>query len=339
MFLANAGTPLMWAGCLWLLVGNWILGNVEARIVSWITKRPTITKKLITANYVSMAVGFGVIYLAGPVRSWVSLDPIRWGLIAFVGLMACAWFLTILVEWPFIASAVDLPRDRRTLGISAGVQTLTYLGMVLVTLWLGSISALTDLRPAQSIPTVGGWLYMVGVDGQTVYRVRVGGSRKKKVTTIKPGNWKRVIVEPIANEDRCRLILWGSGWRGEDKELIRNLGRASQAAPVQRDSKGQVNYGNGTFGYGRDGSTRSFVDQHQVFVGYWPVIGMSIDDRRYALETPVLAMSWQSPIVLPDGKVIAQLGLTILLVDPATGRAMKLANGSCGDVLLDLLAR
>lgn len=339
MFLANAGTPLMWAGCLWLLVGNWVIAVLEAAVLGWITKKPVPSSKLIVANYFSMLVGVAAVLLADPVRDWVSLDPIRWGLVAFFGLIVLAWVVTVLVEWPFVASATDLPRDRRTLGLSAVAQTVTYFGMVLVTFLLGSISALTDLRSAQSIPTVGGWLYMVGVDGQTVYRVRLDGSRKEKVTTIKPGHWKRVMVEPVANEDRCRLFLWGSGWRGEDKELIRNLGRASQAAPVQRDRKGQVNYGNGTFGYGRDGSTRSFVDQPEVFVGYWPVIGMSIDDRRYALETPVLAMSWQSPIVLPDGKVIAQLGQTILLVDPATDRAMKLANGSCGDVLLDLPAR
>jgi hypothetical protein len=335
--IANAGTPLIWAGCFTLFFGNWLIGLAEAKLLSRYLKKRVDSSWLIAANYVSMAVGVGVMSLAGPIRESVELDPIALGMRAFAILVLMAFVVTVVVELPFIARATELRTGFPTFRLSVMVQLATYAAMLLLTYLLGSISALTGLRKADKIPTVGGWLYTIGLDDQTIYRTRLDGSRSERVgqLKVKPrgADFSRLVVEPMPKEDRARLIFVNNG---DVEEMQKSLGRRSQAAPIERTFDGKPNVGNKSFGHW---STRAFVKVPKVYAGYWPVEGIRIDGRHYGLESPVLVLSWRSPIVLPDGKVVAQFGRAVYLIDPESRTAMKLAEGRSGDVLIDLPAK
>ncbi len=323
--LANAGTPLIWFGCLWLFFGNWALGVIEAKLLSRFLGKPIAAGRLIAANYLSMGAGFLLFFASTPIRDAVSLDPIRLGLLAFLGMMAAAWFITILVEWPLLASAAELPMNRRTLGLSAAVQSITYAGMLLITMGLGSLSAITDLRSSERISTVPGWAYTVGLDGTTVFRTRLDGSKSERVGVVRPHNshHERVLVAPVAETHRAQLIFVFN--RGTEV-IQEDIGTDLQAAPMSpwilERNLPEV--------------TRSFIGRRcGVYAGYWSRIGLMAAGRRYALETPFLTLPWRSPTVLPDGKIVASFGRAVYLLDPKTGEARKLIEGSAGDVLLD----
>lgn len=323
--LANAGTPLIWFGCLWLFFGNWALGVIEAKLLSRFLGKPIAAGRLIVANYISMGAGFLLFFASGPLRDAVSLDPIRLGFAAFVGMMVAAWVITVIVEWPLISKATDLPMNGRTLGLSAAVQTITYAGMLLITLSLGSLSAITDLRSSERISTVPGWAYTVGLDGTTVFRTRLDGSKSERVGVVRPhnSNHERVLVAPVAETHRAQLIFVFN--RGTEV-IQEDIGTDLQAAPMSPwildRSLPEV--------------TRSFAGRPiGVHAGYWSALGLTAQGRRFALETPFLTLPWRSPTVLPDGKIVASFGRAVYLLDPKTGEARKLIEGSAGDVLLD----
>lgn len=77
--LANAGTPLIWAGCFMLICGNWLIGHIESKLLGRQLMQKFSSGWIIAGNYVSMAVGFGILWAAGPIHARVALDPFDWG--------------------------------------------------------------------------------------------------------------------------------------------------------------------------------------------------------------------------------------------------------------------
>lgn len=327
ILLANAGTPLLWASFFTLLVGNLLLGNIEAWLLSKFLKRPIKPGLLIFANYFSMALGYGLLTLANPLLEPVQRDPIRLGLSAFLGLMATAWVLTVLLEWPFVARATEQKLNRSSLLLSLKVQSLTYVGMNLVALVLGSVSAITHLHTDPNLATVPGWVYTVGHDSTTVYRTRLDGSKTERIVQINDKELTssdRVFLRHSPDKNAARLVLTKSD--GKETILQDRVGTSQQIAP---NWNGHVPSGT------MWGSTRSFIKGQRVSSGAWAYDGLFVNGDRYALETPFLSVLARSPIVLPDGKVVFQFGKAVLLLDPVTRATRKITEGLCGDVLTD----
>ncbi len=326
ILLANAGTPLMWAGMFTLLAGNVYLGGIEAWLLSKFLKRPIKPDKLILANYFSMIVGYVLLTLANPLLEPVQHDPIRLGLGVFLGLMAIAWVLTILLEWPFVAKATEQKLNLSSLLLSLIVQSITYVGMNLIALVLGSVSAITLLHTNLNLSTVPGWVYTVGPDMRTVYRTRLDGSKTEFVAEIREeiGSFDRIYLRHSPDKRTARLVLAGSG--ETDIVLQERVGDSKQIAP---DWNGQV--ASGTIRL----STRSFIKDQRVSAGFWAYEGLTVKGNRFALETPFLSVLARSPIVLPDGKTVFQFGKAVILLDPVTRGTRKITEGLSGDVLLD----
>lgn len=332
--VANAGTPLMWAGFLQLVVGNYLLGIFEAWLISRKLGQTCPAGPMIFANYLSMMAGMFVIYNARPLQKLIEGDPFRWGPMVIVGLLILAWVITVLLEWPFVSKTAELPFGLKSLSLSIRVQTISYTGLIGLSYFLGSVSALTNLRHAEpaEIKTVEGWVYFMSSEKKEIRRVRLDGSRSEMVAKITPptGYFVRVTVEPTSNGDRARLLVRSMN---ELVEVAKHVGEAKQAAPVERRlDGGAAMLGNLTFSIY---SNRSFSPVPPVYVGYWSREGIMIAGRRYALETPVAAAAWRSAVILPDGKVVAQFGDAIVLIDHERGLAAKLGQGIGGDVLID----
>jgi len=333
-FLANAGTPLMWAGCFTLLFGNFFIGLFEAWLIRGRRKlfAPAATA-MVVANYLSMLAGIGLIYLALPLAAEAQRDPFTKSVPLLLGMWAATYVLTVIIEWPFVANTAGLRVNLRSLGLSAKVQAVSYSFLAVFTYFVGSTSALTlTSAPAGSVTSVDGWVYYLALDHESVMRTRLDGSRTEKVSEIDvepTSGWPRITVEPTSNGDRARLMY---RVYGADQEIIKNVGGAEQAAGGERGSDNLIQIGNGTSGFF---STRKFADSPKVYCGFWPREGLLVDGVRFALETPFLSIPWRCPVVLSDGSIVGQFGDAIVVFDPKRELVAKLGEGSGGDVLLD----
>ncbi len=319
-----------------LLFGNFILAHFE----HWLIKRKhgpslTVWNPMIPANYTSMFSGIGLLYIIQPYLGAVYDEPFRYGLYVIGGLWLSTYLVTVLIEWPFVAKTAGLGLGKRSLTTTIWVQGVSNLGLILMVHLLGSVSALTGLRQVEpgEIKTVSGWVYYLASEGGDVYRARLDGSTVEVVKSFdseEGSSWTRITIEPTGKGDRARLLFRES----TDATVVDdNVGSAAQAAPVEYWlSEDVANLGNLTSGFD---STRKFRDDPVVYAGFWPREGLVINGDRYALETPFLDLQWRSPIVLPDGKVVAQFGETIVLIDHEQGTVAQLALGTGGDVLLD----
>ena len=202
--------------------------------------------------------------------------------------------------------------------------------------WLGSVSAYTRLHLVSptEIASAPGWVYFIGHDRKTLWRMRTDGDSKQLVMAIfdrVDPIWSRVSIERTSNNDRARLLLRSNE---ENVELLRRVGNAGQAPlVVERMPDGLSMLGNTTFG---PGSTKRFVNSGpRVYCGFWALEGLHVGDDWLALDSPLLSFMWRSPVVLPDGKIVAQLGEAIVLLDPKSHKIAELEVGTGPDVLLD----
>lgn len=330
--LANAGTPLMWLGCCWLVLGNLFVGLGEAWLLSRWRKAPVESWPIVFANYLAALGGVGLVKALGPVQAWVEQRPLeRAGAVVVLG-WVLAFFLSVTVEWPFVSWA---SRRRwfepRALRDSLLLQLASYALLLLLAGSFGRTSALS-LRniPPDGMKTVPGWVYYLDPSAKRVLRTRLDGTRTESVAQVQSptsDGWRRVSVERTKDGKWARLVLRSAGEGARSVVLRPHLGPAADAAlPRNYDKDGFTWLGNVTFSVGSVPSFRSI--RPDTYVGHWAAEGMAIRGKSFALETPFLAIPWRSATVLPDGKVVAQLGQAILLLDPEREEVAQLAQGS-----------
>ena len=100
--LANAGTPLMWAGMLHLVFGNFFIGVGEGLVLAWVFKLRKIAAMalMIAANYASA--WFGLSWLQSQFTQSLDLELYnawRWVWI----MVGVSYLITLVLEWPFVA--------------------------------------------------------------------------------------------------------------------------------------------------------------------------------------------------------------------------------------------
>lgn len=149
------GTPLMHLSCFHLLVGNAIIGYFEALLLARLFKidRKLLTARLIPANYVSMLAGMFLLgflqseykptlFEGPPLHNAFNMFLILW-MLAFVG--------SVLIEWPFVFSAMKPHRIRWGKGFLASTAAQIASYAVIVPLYLlagnGSIFLKFDVDP------------------------------------------------------------------------------------------------------------------------------------------------------------------------------------------------
>jgi hypothetical protein len=334
--VANAGTPLMWGSFFMLLFGNLLIAQLEHRLITgnW-TKSSLAWTPTIPANYISMLAGIVALYFAAPIFEPIYRQPLKYGLAFVVGAWLLAYLITVIIELPFVAKTAGIKIGAKAIRTTLGVHLISYGILILIVHFLGSISALTGLRQVElhSMETDPGWIYYLDAE-KAICRIRLDGTNKQAIKSAAfsdPIGWTRVTVEPTEKGDCARLLLRNT--QSATVVIDENVGAANRTAPVETfTADGFAELGNLTFAHF---STRKFISGASVYAGFWPREGLVIGDSRFALETPFIAMSWRSPVVLPDGKVVAQFGDAIYLIDPSKGKVAFLVRGSGGDVLLD----
>lgn len=102
--LANAGTPLMWGACGWLVLGNIFIGLLEWKLAAKRLARPLSQGWFIIANYASAICGFLAVDLVKQ-----KLDLVLAGFAGLIAMWIGAFTLTLLVEGVFFWLQVRTP--------------------------------------------------------------------------------------------------------------------------------------------------------------------------------------------------------------------------------------
>jgi hypothetical protein len=318
LVIADTGTPLALATVFQLLVGNFLLGLLEGAILAKVFKlrlRRCIGL-MILANYFSAWVGWLIV--RGLSLGW---PPNLYHAVWFSWiLLFVTYALTLLLEWPFVASCLrGAPHwFAKSLKGSVIIQTISYLLLVAL-FWPLSYTDLythfTFVPPERvALPTDVYVFYVSKTDGNVYCRSAVSGA--VKVSDLKTAeavpvdyslhirpsekgkreSWDLVAV-PSANDP------WGKGGIIVVPRIMENPPQSvwqqyekSRITPAQIGSATQSRW---EFVWGRPiGGRGAFGGRNKhkgegLYVGY---------------DTPIFGWDIWRPIHLPGDKILFQLG-------------------------------
>lgn len=340
---ANAGTPLMWAGVLHLMIGNLFIGVLEGLLLAKLFRLSSLGRAaglLIAANYFSAWIG-GVVIL-GQISTILPIDitnvwPMFWLLVAI------AYLITIAFEFPFVAFAFRGKNDwlPRSIKASLIIQTVS-CSLLFGWYWLASgTSLLTDIQvvasEAISVPDGIVMYYISAADGD-VYSRRLGERDSRAVFDLNSTHWDdRLYVRPSS----VKKTSWDLLARLEvehDREphlLPIRESFASVVAVTERDRDTDFSPEGTWFNIGpirRLGGARD--SDWEFWAGFWAMEGIRGSNKttnettRLSLETPFMAWRVRNATHLPTDKVLLQLGEDqICLYDPIQKQIALLVKG------------
>ena len=193
---ANAGTPLMWRGYFFLMVGNLLIGTFEGFLLAVVFGLPLYgtIKWLIAGNYFSAAIGMILLERVVP---HVSSD-LNNVMVVLRVMVVATFFLTILLEFPFVLMAFR-KQPVRIAKAAAGffvVQTISY---VLLFGWFEHGSRTSFVTDAELVEAASMGLpanvtvYFAPSGGEALQKMSLGDLRQQKAAdkTVGVGTDKR----------------------------------------------------------------------------------------------------------------------------------------------------
>ncbi len=333
---ANAGTPLMWAAFGHLVFGNAVIGIVEGLILAILfrTGRMRAALWMIGANYFSAIAG--LFLLPTLVGVFIPTDfTTAWA--KFWSLLVATWFVTILLEYPFVRKVLRAAAKppRSVLRASLLVQSISYAGLMV---WYGVATPLTlytdteRVSLAQMNPPDNLHLYYIDPSGARVLHQRLGSAEVTPISTIDTPSivYDSLMLQPSGETsgtfDLLHMIRADSNeW--STRTLISAI--PGTAAPLWQSIHPDFSpFGKATqLGSAAESpwKIRTSVWAGEGLSGYIPD-----GDRefRIAFETPFVQISVRNAIHLPRDLVLLRLGSSeICLFDINTHRIAVVANG------------
>ena len=198
---ANAGTPLMWAGMLHLVIGNALIGLGEGVLLARLFSVPKAksVSVMILANYVSAWVGG--LFIRSAIVELLPMDlnnAWRW----FWIMVVLTYCITLILEWPFIAWFFRGTQGwlGRSLRASVVVQSASYL-VLFGWYWMASGTSLYTkmniVAPVElSLPESVLVYFIAPADGNVYKRQLAGGGEEKVFDLHSTDNNDRLFVRP-----------------------------------------------------------------------------------------------------------------------------------------------
>ena len=362
--LADAGTPLMWAGFFRLVCVNLVIGIGEGFVI-WLFLRTRFWKTLgimILANYASWLVGEVVLlpFLAQAGKSILGEQPLYhvWEFLRYV--LAVSFGLTVVFEWPFCFWAVKQKRYRIIKSIVAVVvvNVASYTFLVYFYLGLSGTTVLTKLKQDPSLSFASNpkaWVYYIAPDDGGICRIRIDGSELQQVLSFQEvvdcgyEKTKRNPVSSIELELRSseKSGYWDLCFWIEKPQRAKCLLKAfteQTKTPVFHDKSGANNpnqpaeWGPAKTYYRPIDALYLTSSSWEIYAGGWAFEGLTaIKDnlpKHYAIELPFLTWYSRYPIVLGD-QVVYQLGDQIVLLDLNQDLIGVITRGYSPVVVLD----
>lgn len=326
--IANAGTPLMWTGCCWLLLGNYAIGLLETWVASRASGLQLSARWIVIGNYVSALFGLLLVWICNE-----NVDLTFAGFKALAAMWLIAFLGSIAVEaWFFGKAAKQLNESLKCWRASFIANIASYALLIPWTLIVGPTSFWRELIvvPARDLPSLGGRVYYLDDDLKSIRSIRLDGSdgRLEKHLTERA---ETVSVDPSKDGRKAELVL-------NDQKTLGTLGIANQAAILGVDSDGDAD----RFRPGWPMGGRPYrIEPKGTYVMdlFWPAFGLRYHvrgiKRTYALETPVAKASWHDYTLLPNGHVVAGINGWVVLLVPEKNRIAVLGRGLSPSVLLD----
>lgn len=336
---ANAGTPLMWASAIHLVIGNAFIGLLEGLAVAIAFKRPKFLSivLMISANYLSAWVG-GLLLTT----NWAThLDwhlYNAWGLLWQFVLITFA--VTMVLEWPFVALCFWRQTNwrRRSLLAVLAVQTVSYL---LLLGWYWGVSGkslytrMNIVPPDQVQLPSDVRLLFLGAEGEGIYEFNPTGRTITRIAEVTSTNKNdRLIWRATTNDaGTFALTLRRAGFRSDEASYnhISGIEATAVQLPLEDDTREDDVW----FSFGSD---RKFAgtptNEWSYLAGFWAVEGMLVknastgEEYHFGWETPFSQWHVRTPIQVPGGTVVFQLGEDqICTLEPATKRIALLTRG------------
>ena len=340
--IADAGTPLMWAGLAHLTIGNLLIGLIEAAIVRWrFAKRasPRLIASIVAANYLSCIAGYLLIsafagrvvaLIGGPLPVY-SLSRIM------VSLAVASFVVTILLEWPFFWIALSRSAGvRRSLIATVLANAASYL-VLLAWYWLASATparwGVTLVRANALPPIPNARIFYISPNGKDVMQMRLDGSAPRNFCALPSPALNGVLgfsEEPHDNSWELQMV---PDWN----QSIRNVARIGPGCATTRPA----NPDDWTYNSNHPDDLEA-SGKWSVWTGFWPWRGIGcaneLDGTRFqimAVEMPWLGWRSCNATVLPDDQLVFQLGEQIIRVDLKRRLAAAIAAGHGPVVILD----
>lgn len=340
LYLANMGTPLMWAGILWLLWGNLFIGLVEGDIVRRTTRSRGVKPYLlmIGANYFSAWCGLLALRFVQPRLD--AILTVNNALLITGLLMLAAWAWSVVLEYPFVLLATPrrLRRFRwRTWRASLIAQSVSYVALIL---WFGSCSSMslitgtTRTSPAELAQGRLATIHYVAANGRELRSIRLDGTGDTKQCDITPWRDADLAERLIVKRSGDAYMLAAEAHDLPLAPLPPTPWAAVYAQPLksalaERDSavflhEPELLPWSGLLMPGSEGWSASH--------GYWSAGGLTIrhGDRatKLTMDLPFAMWKVRAPTILRDGLVVFCAGDHILLYDAPTRRIAEIARGT-----------
>jgi hypothetical protein len=317
--MADAGSPLMWAGAFHLLIGNALVGALEgALLVGVFRAEKRRWWLMIPANYVSMFAG--VLLMAFLPFPGVTILNFR--------LFAAVWLLlffgvTVLLEWPFgwLMLREGGHRLWRSLGAISAVNLASYAILILFYWLLSNASLLRETVRDQSLLAEqpgDEQVYFLSPDARRFCRIGLNGQGlvvlgdlpreisdpRLTAEMSSPGQWN-LLAEDGRLSERRRLVAGGlmaqrmsSWWEGPPYEKWSDL--RDETGPWQARC-----------------------------VHYDPFLRLTTPggDRLLVVHTPMVTWGITALTNLPGDRAVFQLGDQIVLLEMPTMRMALLTRG------------
>lgn len=339
---ADAGTPLMWAGILHLVIGNAFIGIAEGLLLAKVFKLKKLKTAfvMIAANYFSAWVGD--VFLGGFIVSHLHADlnnGWRW----FWIMVVVTYFMTLVLEWPFVAFCFRGTDGclRKSLKGNFIVQTASYV-VLFGWYWFASGTSLYTKMVIVSpmnlhLPDSVLVYFISQLDGD-VYLRHGSGSEDQRIFDLHSTN------------ENDRLFVRKSTIQSNSWDLFARFETGDYRHPTVFQVKEAITHvavlnwrekqdpprEEGTwFNFGQTPQLGEADKSHWTFdSGFYPIEGLSgtndstHDHMFFSYETPFGQWAVRNAMQLPGDLVLFQLGENqICVVDPNLKKVALLAHG------------
>jgi hypothetical protein len=340
---ANAGTPLMWAGMLHMVFGNALIGLGEGLLLARLFSVPRNrgVSVMILANYFSAWVGG--LFIGNALVPSITMDlnnGWRW----FWIMVIATYFMTAILEWPFIVWCLRGSKDslRRSLRASIVVQSASYV-LLFGWYWMASGTSLytkmnivagADMSLPESVLVY----FIAPADGNVYSRPLMGGVERKVFDLHSTDEHTTLFIRPsMVDTNRWDLMacMETSNYRyPRIVEVLTNLLVEAARDPRITDAD-PPDYMGRWAGFGvMPGLAEATDSQWKCYPGYYSVDGLRAwnqatgEQVRFAYETPFGSWAVRKAVHLPTDKVLFQFGNDqICAFDPARRRVALLWHG------------
>ncbi len=339
--LANAGTPLMWASMIHLVIGNAFIGILEGTLLAKIfsLKKVKTVGIIILANYFSA--WLGGLFLGQAIVKHLPID-LNNAWFYFWLMVFITYCITLLLEFPFVVFCLrgDSKWLSKSLWGSLAIQSVSY---TIIFGWYWAASGVSLFTQAQvvaplsiSLPRDVDLYFISSTDGN-VYRMLINSSTQEKVFELhsvdhndrllfRPDSEKRWVLDArlSTSDPKIPKIVKIADFAPQNPTYISSGSEGTWSIFGQVPKLGNAN-----------------ASAWEFKAGFWPIEGLhgtkksTAEKVHISFETPFVAWNVRNAVHLPTDKVLFQLGDDqICVYDPLKKQVALLARGRGPIVLL-----